>query len=255
MAPSPDRIRADVDGLVVELEGLASPFTPDFAYWRDRVVQVITEVVGPTDDLTKQFDGLRWRGDVSPIQRSLAFFGNSVTAIGDAIAFDAAKANARELLKTLKWKLDRGSHLLDASTAEPAALDSTSFEPDLWDHVRVLVESKDWEKVPREAAVFVEDRLREWARPTETQGRGSAEVFRHAVSAAKFPLGGTSGEQQGWAQLFAGFALAIRNDAGHKLGNRTEAKRYALAVLGTASLLLGQIRQQYGDPPQPAGGS
>ncbi|MHB1783021.1 MAG: hypothetical protein ACYCTE_10090 [Acidimicrobiales bacterium] len=41
MAPSLDRIRTDIDGLVVDLESLAGPYAPDFAYRRDRVVQVI----------------------------------------------------------------------------------------------------------------------------------------------------------------------------------------------------------------------
>jgi hypothetical protein len=134
------------------------------------------------------------------------------------------------------------------------ALDGTAFEADLFEHVRVLVENEDWEKVPREAAVFVEDRLREWSKPTSGQGRGSVEVFKLAVSDEKFPLGGTASERQGWQQLFAGFALAIRNDAGHKLSNHSEMKRHAVAILGTASLLLGQLRHEYGSPPaRPSG--
>lgn len=139
----------------------------------------------------------------------------------------------------------------DRSTQRSASivplLDSNAFEADLYEHVRVLVEHEQWEKIPREAAVFIEDRLREWTRPAEAQGRGSVDIFKLAV--AKFPLGATAGERQGWQQLFTGFVLAIRNDAGHKLSNRAEMKRHAIAILGTASLLLGQIRHQHGDPP------
>ena len=168
--------------------------------------------------------------------------------------------SASSLLWWYRLQVQRfGRNFGRSADAAPATkdtlLDASAIETDLFEHVRVLVENEDWEKVPREAAVFVEAKLREWARPSEAQGRGSVEVFKLAPSDAKFPLGGTASERQGWKQLFAGFALAIRNDAGHKLGNRTAMKRHAIAVLGTASLLLGQIRHEYGDPPKSAGGS
>jgi hypothetical protein len=251
MTPTPDYLRSEIDDLAKELDDLLGPFAPEFEYWRDRVNQVIKDVVGAKDVLAIRFSGLQWTSSASPVQRRIASTGGfmfSSTAIGNAVAFTRAQQEARELLKMLKWKLGREYQV--AGSSGTVLLDATSIEPDLWDYVVGLVEIEQWEMVPRQAAVFIEDKLREWTKPPESQSRSSTEVFKFAVSETKFALGHNSSEQQGWQQLFAGFAMAIRNDAGHKLGDRAEAKRHAIAVLGTASLLLGEIRHRYGDPPQ-----
>jgi len=114
------------------------------------------------------------------------------------------------------------------------------------------VDAGDWEKVSREAAVFVEDKLRTWASvpPAVT---GSVNVFKAAIGGGGFilPKTGPSSEQQGWQQLATGFALALRNPSGHQVRHRADAERYALGVLGIASLLLIEIRHEHGDPPKP----
>ena len=95
--------------------------------------------------------------------------------------------------------------------------------------MRGLVEARDWEKVAREAAVFVEDKLRNWASisPSVT---GSVNVFKAAIGSSGFllPKAGPTSEQQGWQQLAIGFALALRNPSGHQVKNRSDAERYAL---------------------------
>lgn len=118
--------------------------------------------------------------------------------------------------------------------------------------MRGLVEAKDWEKVAGESAVFVEDRLRNWAGIPSTV-TGSVNVFKAAIGSRGFllPKAGPGSEQQGWQQLATGLALALRNPSGHQIRNRTDAERYALGVLGMASLLLTEIRHEYGDPSKP----
>jgi hypothetical protein len=168
----------------------------------------------------------------------------------DTIVFVPAKNEALEIIKSLRWHLDRQDAEVGPSVPDGPVLDGSSLEADLWEHVRSLVTAEEWEKIPREAAVFVENKLREWADFSGPKFRGSAETFKIAVNDSHFTLGGNASESQGWQQIFGGFALAIRNNAGHKLVERAELRRYAVAVLGTASLLLGQIRHQYGDPPE-----
>ena len=101
-----------------------------------------------------------------------------------------------------------------------------------------LVEDGDWEKVAREAAVFLESKLRDWASVPLTV-TGSVDVFKAAIGTSGFVLGssGRQSEQNGWRQLATGFALALRNPSGHRIADRPDAERYALGVLGTASLL------------------
>ena len=104
----------------------------------------------------------------------------------------------------------------------------------------------------REAAVFVEDKLRNWASVSQSV-TGSVNVFKGAIGPSGFvlPKVGPSSEQQGWQQLAVGFALALRNPSGHQVRHRSDAERYALGVLGMASLLLTELRHEYGDPPKP----
>ena len=163
----------------------------------------------------------------------------------DQSVFLQAKQSAVQIIEALRWQLDRL-----APVTAPFA--DVTIDPELWQHVRSLIDAQDWEKVAREAAVFVEDRLRNWA-AVPALVTGSVNVFKAAIGQASFvlPKVGPASEQQGWQQLAAGFALALRNPSGHQIKNRGDAKRYALGVLGTASLLLTEIRHEYGDPPKP----
>jgi hypothetical protein len=153
---------------------------------------------------------------------------------------------AGEIIEALRWELDRRA-------PATAPFSGATIDPELWDHVRGLVDAGDWEKVAREAAVFVEDKLRIWASvpPSVT---GSVNVFKAAIGGPNgfiLPKAGPTSEQQGWQQLATGFALALRNPSGHQVRHRSDAERYALGALGVASLLLTEIRYEYGDPPKP----
>jgi hypothetical protein len=68
-------------------------------------------------------------------------------------------------------------------------------------------------------------------------------VFR--PEGGEFPLGQTQGEREGWHQFARGFAAALRNVDTHRIQDRDDLKRYALGVLGAASLLLTQLRHKH----------
>jgi hypothetical protein len=238
------RLRAELDELSAEMETWTRPNPPGIDHWRDRLNVVMSEIPRPADSLDIRLAHLQW----STGQRVSVF-----DLVGGIRGYDAAdlekfkksKAGAAEIIRTLRWHLDR-------TAPETAPFSDATVDPELWEHVRGVVEGGEWEKVAREAAVFVETKLREWAlvSPSVT---GSVNVFKTAIKAGTFELGhaGQPSEVDGWRQLATGFALALRNPTGHQVKNRPDAKRYALAVLGTASLLLTELRYEYGDPPKP----
>ncbi len=153
-----------------------------------------------------------------------------------------AKEQARAILDDVRWELDRQ----EAASPSPGhiQLDGETIDPELWAHVSTLVETHDWEKIPREAASFVEHRLRIWGDISPTV-KGRVDVFKQALSEQHLPLGDAGAEQQGWVQIGVGFVLAVANSAHHKLNDRSDQRRYAVGVLGIASLILGEVRRRY----------
>ena len=92
----------------------------------------------------------------------------------------------------------------------------------------------------------LEHQFREWAQ-TASNVTGSEAAFRYAVSDDVFPLGDTRSERFGWSNLLGGFAGAIRNEDCQKIrADYGVLNRYALGVLGTASLMLEEIRRVHG---------
>jgi hypothetical protein len=238
MALDAERARTEIKGLKAQLAQFAEPRPPGFELWRNKLTTLIGEIVGPNDAIATRLANLSWRSRVFNYHAG----ASSRWSSEDMRAFDAAKRTATDIIDTLLWHLDR----LQATSAPFA---DATIDPELWAHVQGLVDAGDWEKVAREAAVFVEHKLRLWAAvpPSVT---GSVNVFKMAIGAAGFELAkGTPSEQQGWQQLATGFALALRNVSGHRISDRNDAARYSLGVLGLASLLLTQVRHEYGDPP------
>jgi hypothetical protein len=232
------RCRSELDELESELMQWSQPNPPGLHHWRDRLYALIGEIRDPKDSLAIRLSGLRWSASRRPLIERVGSVGWA-----DKEAFERDKATALDIIKTLRWDLDR----MPPATAP---FSDATVDPELWQHVKGLVEDGDWEKVAREAAVFVETKLRDWASvpPSVT---GSVNVFKAAISADGFVLGseGHASEVEGWRLLATGFALALRNPSGHRIADRVDAERYALGVLGTASLFLTQIRHEYGDPP------
>jgi len=218
----------ELDELAAMLTSLMSARQAGFNVWRHRMNAGITELAGGKSALAIQFNGLDW----SPPANQLRLNNN----------FVRSKQEAVEIIESLRWELSR-------KAPEPNPVDDAAIDPELWGHVQVLIDAGDWDKVALNTAVFVEDKLRVWAQLPSTI-TGSVNVFNAALAPDQFLLGDSSSEQQGWQQLGRGFALALRNRSGHRVDKRSDAKRYALGVLGLGSLLLTEIKSVYGDPPQ-----
>jgi hypothetical protein len=238
------RYRDELDQLEAELSRWTAPGPPGFDVWRHKMNSLIGEILDPNHSLAIRMVGLTDRLRSGPPPRSGSLFGVAPRPVGETFA--QAKQSAAGIIEALRWELNR----LAPATAP---FSDATVDPELWDHVRGLVDAGDWEKVAREAAVFVEDKLRIWAAvaPSVT---GSVNVFKAAIGGPNgfvLPKTGPASEQQGWQQLAAGFALALRNPSGHQVRYRADAERYALGVLGVASLLLTELRHEYGDPPKP----
>lgn len=121
-----------------------------------------------------------------------------------------------------------------------------SIDPELWAHVKGLVENEDWNKVAASVSTFVETKVRTWAGLDGS--RYGKRLFAEALGdAGALRLGATSGEHEGWRALATGFAQAISNVDRHHIQDRQDARRYAIGVLGLGSLLLTQLRFEHGD--------
>jgi Protein of unknown function (Hypoth_ymh) len=125
---------------------------------------------------------------------------------------------------------------------------SANFDVDdgLWEHVRASADAGHWSQAAANAAIFFESQVRRW-------GGFSSETFgRDLMSAAFHPengplrLSAVASEAQGWQQLAMGLA-GVGNVDRHDVQERDDLKRYALGLIGTASLILTQIRHQHPD--------
>jgi hypothetical protein len=130
-------------------------------------------------------------------------------------------------------------------------MDVRAYDPELWEHVKRLVQNEDWGKVASQTAIFVENHVRTWAgNPTDKKGDPLyGQVLWQPVLAddSELRLGQRSAEWQGWRSLGSGFAQALRNVDVHRIQRRDDAKRYAVGVLGLGSLLLSQLRYEHGN--------
>lgn len=136
----------------------------------------------------------------------------------------------------------------DSKTQTPSA---TDYDPDLWAHVSTLVEHEEWDKVPAEACIFLEHRIRTWV--GNPAGKDGSILYGQPLMALAFGddgpirLGTQSNEIRGWRNLAIGFTQAISNVARHRTSERDDARQYAIGVLGLASLLLIQARYEHCD--------
>lgn len=140
--------------------------------------------------------------------------------------------------------IDAAIYELEMKASNDELVDAASCDPGLWAHVRSLVEAEDWGKVASQAAIFVEDKMRRWA-GLDGDTYGSTLFSKVLAPTADLRLGTRAGEYEGWRNLGTGFAQAIGNVERHHINDRADARRYAIGVLGLASLLLTQMRHQH----------
>src|SRR5262245_3296528 len=126
-----------------------------------------------------------------------------------------------------------------------------AYDPELWAHVKTLVEDEEWGEVASQTAIFVENHVRTWAgNPQDNNGNSLAgnalyaEVFSNA---SPYRLGRQESEWEGWRGVGVGVARALGNVDRHRSRSRDDAKRYAIGVLGLGSLLLTQLFFEHRD--------
>jgi hypothetical protein len=210
---------------LTELGELQAVDTPQYQDWRQKTERTLKRIFGPRHDFVTDFE-------------SIEFDSLSDNPTWIKRVFESARTQTEALLKGAIYELEVLSEPTEFASA-------TSVDPELWEHVRHLVEQEQWAQVASQTAIFVEDKVRQWA------GRPDGETTTHLMTAVLkpvggvFPLGRTDPEAEGWHQLGRGFMGAVRNVATHRIERRDDAKRWALGVLGVGSLLLTQPRHQH----------
>ncbi|MBE6474796.1 MAG: hypothetical protein E7Z95_04370 [Actinomyces succiniciruminis] len=197
---------------------------------------VMAAALGADDHLLDRFDKVRY---------SLSIWTDSTPESAWIDARLRGISQACGIIDATLYQL----HLRVEDSDEP--VDTRSFDPDLWQHVKQLVEDEDWAKVPSQVSIFVEDRIRQWAgEPTDSKGEGligKGLMARAFADDSELRLGSRKGEWEGWRALGMGFAQALSNVDRHRIQKRDDARRYAIGVLGLGSLLLTQVRYEHGE--------
>lgn len=140
--------------------------------------------------------------------------------------------------------IDAAIYELEMRAGDDDIVHESSYDPLLWEHVRGLVEDEDWGKVSSQVAIFTEHQVRVWSQ-AERSVVGKGLYAKALADDGTLRLGSQKGEWEGWRALGTGFAQATSNVDRHNLASRSDAKRYAIGVLGLASLLLTQMRYQH----------
>lgn len=206
-----------------------------FTSWRARVETVLSRSLGRSHQLVKRFNDVRY---------GLSVF---TTSTPKSAWSDARRSGIRKACGLI----DAAMYELSLLQGGDEPVDQRAFDPELWEHVKGIVEDEDWGKVASQVAIFVEDRVRVWAGHPKDRNEGDlvgkglyAQVFSDD---SEFRLGRRPGEWEGWRMLGMGFAQALSNVDRHRIQERDDARRYALGVLGLGSLLLTQLRHEHAD--------
>jgi hypothetical protein len=212
-----DRAVALLRARLAELEPLVKA-DAQFEAWRRKSERTLRRTLGDDHELVKNFEGISWYMSLVP----------GITG------------------------KDKGAGVLEAAIYEieelsepPNFASSASIDPELWEHVRRLVESEQWAQVSSQTAIFVESRIRQWTGLPDSRFGKDLMVSVLRPREGLFPLGRTPGEHEGWLSLGIGITMAVGNADRHRIQQRDDAKRYAMGVLGAGSLLLTQLRHQH----------
>lgn len=200
-----------------------------FAEWNAKTRLTLVRIFGGDHNLVEQFDGLSF---------SLSMWTDRTPRHAWRQARDTDIKTAVSMLEAAIFERE---HL----AVEPD--DSDNVDPELWYHVGHLVEKREWSQLASASATFVESKVREWSGLSEDDVGKNLMVKVFKGDGGKFPCGRTSGEELGWQQLATGFVQALGNVDRHRIQTRDDARIYAMGVLGTASLLLTQLRYQHGN--------
>ncbi|KKK05577.1 hypothetical protein LQ51_13355 [Micromonospora sp. HK10] len=202
--------------------------------WRPRVRLIFVRALGEDNHIVKSLDEVKYWPTISSPAMQRSYYE------------DARRGGVRKAIGLI----DAAIYELGlAGGDEP--VDEHAYDPELWAHVKGLVEDGEWGKVASQTAIFVESHIRVWAgSPLDRNGNNLigkqlySEVFGDA---SDYRLGRQASEREGWRALGVGFAQALSNVDRHRIQTRDDAKLYALGVLGLGSLLLTQLRHEHGD--------
>lgn len=203
--------------------------------WKGKVRGVLVAALGKDDHLIARFDDVRY---------SLGAFSSSTPRS----AFDNARHRG---VRNACGVIDAALYQLRLQVDDDEPVDLRSYDPDLWEHVKQLVEDEDWGKVASQTAIFVESTIRSWA--GDPQGNGGGALVGKGLMARVFAddsdwrLGKVASEREGWRALATGYAQALSNVDRHRIQKRDDARRYAVGVLGLGSLLLTQLRHEHSE--------
>jgi len=203
--------------------------------WKAKVRATVVSALGADDDLVVRLDRVNYQVLM-------------VTSGTPQSYYDSARHQG---IRQACGLIDAAIYQLELLSGDDEPIDERAFDPDLWEHVKGLVEEEDWGKVAAQTAIFVEDQLRAWTGDPKDKNGGSlygkglfAEVLRDE---GDWRLGATQSERDGWRALGTGFVQAIGNVDRHHRKQRPDTRRYAVGVLGLGSLLLTQMRHEHGD--------
>ena len=228
-----DHRLAQIETLIEELRTLPPSWkSSESVQWRPVADAIVKSVLGADNPLVARFSQIGFRPNVGVSDQY-------EQARIDKVAFDRGKDEAIGVLKAAIFELN------NVVGREPT--DRTEIDPELWSHVQHLAESGRWIEMATQTAIFFEDRLRDWAGlPADLIGRDLILAVLKPDT-GKLTLGLTDSESQGWQQLGLGFVQAVRNVDVHRIQDRPDAQRYAFGVVGTASLIMTQLRHQHGN--------
>jgi hypothetical protein len=226
-------IRA-LEELKAEVQPPSTSLRSAHTSWKARVMAVLVRSLGKDHDIVKRYERVRYGLSIVTDRMPQSSFDQ---------AFLGGVSNACGLIDAAIYALG-----LEAGD-EP--VDDHAYDPELWTHVKGLVEDGEWGKVASQTAIFVENHVRTWAgEPKDRSGSnlvGKALYLEVFSDSSDYRLGAQASEREGWRYLGMGFAQALSNVDRHRIQKRDDARRYALGVLGLGSLLLTQLRYEHQD--------
>jgi hypothetical protein len=149
---------AELESLKAEAEGDPSALYQGgrSSAWKSKVEAVMTRALGAKHATTQAFRDVNYGLSVwSPSTPDSAFYAAFAGGLQDACG-----------------RIDAAIYELRLLTTDDAPADDHAFDPELWDHVKVVVGDEDWAKVAGLVAIFVEDRVRVWAGDGECSAWG-----------------------------------------------------------------------------------
>lgn len=211
------------------------PESGSLSTWDGKVRAVLSRYFGDQDYLVTQ-------------QESVRYYPAWVVAGDDSANINARQSGIEECCSIIDTAIYRIRLELDD---DDSVVTPTDYDPELWKHIKTLVQREEWDKIPAQVSIFVESKIREWAgTPRGNNGQlliGKSLMADVFGNNGRLRLGSQSNETEGWRSLAIGFTQAISNAVRHRVSERDDARRYAVGVLGLASLLFTEVRHEYGN--------